>query len=170
MKKRFLILSTLIVFIVLTISSIASAVHHSTFVWVDIKPTSCPNPININKSGVIPLAILGTEDFDVNNIDLSTLKLAGVPALRTALEDVSTPRIHIFRNCCETDGADGYLDVTAKFDSQSVLNALGDNTNSDSLVLWLTGNLKDGTPFYGFDFVIFKGLKNNNSNSSKKSR
>jgi len=32
---------------------------------VDIKPTSCPNPLNVKSRGVLPVAILGTADFDV---------------------------------------------------------------------------------------------------------
>ena len=29
---------------------------------VDIKPQSCPNPVNVNAKGVLPVAILGTAD------------------------------------------------------------------------------------------------------------
>ncbi|HUW20871.1 MAG TPA: PASTA domain-containing protein, partial [Sedimentisphaerales bacterium] len=31
----------------------------------DIKPGSCPNPLNVGSRGVIPAAVLGAEDFDV---------------------------------------------------------------------------------------------------------
>jgi len=61
-------------------------------VAVDIKPTSCRNPFNVGKKGVMPVAILGTEDFDVTQIDPVTVMLAGVVSpLRWALEDVATP-------------------------------------------------------------------------------
>ena len=33
---------------------------------IDIKPGSCPNPLNSNSQGVLPVALLGTEDFDVS--------------------------------------------------------------------------------------------------------
>ena len=32
---------------------------------IDIKPQSCPNPLNVNSKGVLPVAILGTDTFDV---------------------------------------------------------------------------------------------------------
>ncbi|MCK4823424.1 LamG domain-containing protein, partial [bacterium] len=42
---------------------------------VDIKPGSYPNCFNSNGHGVIPVAILGSEDFDVSTIDPSTVML-----------------------------------------------------------------------------------------------
>ena len=58
---------------------------------VDIKPQSCPNPLNVGKKGVLPVAVLGNDDFDVTDIDPSSVRLAGVPPLRSSLEDVATP-------------------------------------------------------------------------------
>ena len=40
---------------------------------IDIKPTSCPNPLNVKSKGVLPVAILGTASFDVNDVDVSTV-------------------------------------------------------------------------------------------------
>jgi hypothetical protein len=60
-------------------------------VALDIKPGSCPNPLNTVSRGVLPVAILGAADFDVTQIDLSTIQLEGVPPLRSSLEDVSGP-------------------------------------------------------------------------------
>ncbi|MHC4648611.1 MAG: hypothetical protein ACYTBJ_24405, partial [Planctomycetota bacterium] len=37
-------------------------------VAVDIKPGSCPNPLNLASRGVLPVAVLGSEDFDVSSI------------------------------------------------------------------------------------------------------
>jgi hypothetical protein len=36
-------------------------------VFVDIKPQSCPNPINVGANGTLPVAILGTSSFDVTS-------------------------------------------------------------------------------------------------------
>ena len=58
---------------------------------VDIKPQSCPNPLNVKKKGVLPIAILGTEDFDVTEIDPASVELEYISPLRWALEDVATP-------------------------------------------------------------------------------
>ena len=60
-------------------------------VAIDIRPTSCPNPFMVGSKGVIPLAILGTADFDVTQIDPASVRLAGIEPLRWANEDVSTP-------------------------------------------------------------------------------
>jgi hypothetical protein len=47
-------------------------------VEIDIKPGSYPNCFNINGHGVIPVAILGSADFDVAQIDVTTLDFAGL--------------------------------------------------------------------------------------------
>lgn len=38
-------------------------------VALDIKPQSCPNPFNTKSKGVLPVAILGTADLNVNDIN-----------------------------------------------------------------------------------------------------
>jgi hypothetical protein len=60
-------------------------------VIVDIKPGSCPNPLNVKSSGVLPVAILGTRDYDITTIDPTSIRLAGVEPLRSSYEDVATP-------------------------------------------------------------------------------
>ena len=74
---------------------------HNLDVPVDIKPTSCPNPLNVKSKGVLPVAILGTVDFDVSDIDPATVLLEGVPPLRWALEDVATPLGHEPVDCLD---------------------------------------------------------------------
>ena len=96
---------------------------------IDIKPGSCPNPFELGSNGVLPVAILGTESLDVTEIDPATVTLAGVPALRSSLEDVSTPVTDDNREgegCedCTTAGADGALDLTLKFDRQAIAAAI----------------------------------------------
>jgi len=101
---------------------------------VDIKPTSCPNPLNTKSKGVTPVAILGTADFDVTEIDPETIKLIGiltdVSPLSWNWEDVATPFEPYTgkEDCdldCNTEGPDGYLDLTLKFDTQKLLDAIG---------------------------------------------
>ena len=55
----------------------AALTVHPIEVWLDIKPHSYPNPINLGSKGVVPVAVYGTDDFDVNDVDLATLTLAG---------------------------------------------------------------------------------------------
>jgi hypothetical protein len=58
---------------------------------IDIIPQSCPNPLNVKGKGVLTVAILGTEDFDVTEVDPVTVELINVSPLRWALENVATP-------------------------------------------------------------------------------
>ena len=60
-------------------------------VEVDIKPGSCPNPLNVKSKGVLPVAILSTENFDVHSIDTASIRLVGVAPIRSSFEDVTTP-------------------------------------------------------------------------------
>ena len=127
---------------------------------VDIKPTSCPNPLNTKSQGVLPVAILGTEGFDVTEVDPASVNLTGVFPIRWALEDVATPYEPYTgkEGCmdCNELGGDGYLDLTLKFDVQEVVAALGEVEDGDCVVLTLTGNLKDefgGTAIVGEDVV-----------------
>jgi len=123
----------------------------------DIKPQSCPNPLNVTSEGVLPVAILGTDNFDVNDIDVSTVQLAGVAPLRSSIEDEAAPLSNRQDECdCTTDGADGFDDLTLKFDTQTIVAALGPVNDGDEIVLTITGNLTDGTPIEGKDCVIIK--------------
>ena len=125
---------------------------------VDIKPTSCRNPLRADGRGVLPVAILGTDDFDVTQVDVSTVALEGVSPLRSSLRDVATPfepftgKVDAFD--CTDEGPDGFLDLTLKFDTQEVIAALGPVADGDVLVLQLTANLLDGTPIVGEDVVV----------------
>jgi hypothetical protein len=130
-------------------------------VALDIRPQSCPNPLNCKAQGVLPAAILGTATFDVTIVDTASVRLEGVPPLRSALEDVATPFVpFIGKADCELDctdqGPDGLLDLTLKFDIQAVLEAIGSVGDRACLVLELTGQVKQefgGAPIVGEDVV-----------------
>ena len=125
---------------------------------VDIKPGSCPNPVNVVSKGVLPVAVLGTADFDVSLIDPNTIKLNGVAPLRWAFEDVGTPYAP-FRDkwdayACNEEGPDGYMDLSLKFDTQAFVASLGEVDDREVVAVPLTGELKDGTPIKGWDVVL----------------
>jgi hypothetical protein len=115
-------------------------------VSIDIKPGSDPNSINLGEQGLLPVAILGTQDFDVTTIDPDIIELGGVslaergsrktPKLAYSLEDV--------------DG-DGFTDMIAFFDVQMlVTDGVLEVTTTE---LELTATLDDGTPIKGTDSV-----------------
>jgi hypothetical protein len=143
---------------------------------VDIKPQSCPNPLNVTKKGVMPVAILGMEDLDITQIDPASVRLVNlidpenpglhVAPLRWAKEDVGTPYEPFIGKegayDCHEEGADGYDDLTLKFKAQEVVAALGEVADRDVLVLQLIGHLQEeygGTPILGEDVVLVLAKK-----------
>jgi hypothetical protein len=115
-------------------------------VALDMHPGSCPNPLQVRKQGVIPAAVLGTDSFDVRDIDVSTLLLEGIAPLRSNYEDVSTP---ITGDSCECT-------TPLKFSAPDVVDVLGEVMNGEDRALVLTGNLMDGTPFEATDCMVIR--------------
>ena len=126
-------------------------------VAIDIKPGSCPNPLNVKSLGVLPVVILGSGDFDVSSIDAVSIRLAGVAPIRSSYEDVATPVLDSNECECSTEGPDGFLDLTLKFETQRIMEAIGEVDHGDELVLELIGVLSDETPIEGSDCVIIRG-------------
>lgn len=155
--------------------------------YVDIKPGSCPNAFNVNpynheqnelislKAGVpleeqdragdlkapeavLPVAILGLEDFDIREINPETILLNGIAPLRWEYQDVATPAQLENTYCgCATDHGDGFDDLTLKFASKEIVASLGDVNNGDVIQLILEGELISGIPFYGGDCLLIRG-------------
>lgn len=132
-----------------------------TAVAVDIKPQSCRNPLRVGARGVLPVAIVGTAGFDVRQVEPNSLRLEGVTPLRSSVEDVATPFFPFTGKRgpfdCTDEGADGFADLTLKFDSQQVAAALGPVADGQVRVLRVTGALRPefgGTPIIGEDVVV----------------
>ena len=131
-------------------------------VSLDIKPGSCPNSINRNSNGVLPVMIVGTADFDVGDIDVSSVLIsradgvggAVAPFRSSADDDEATPFDGELCDCHELEG-DGILDLGLKFVSNDVVAALQLNglPNGDLVELVVSGNLLDGTSFEGSDCI-----------------
>jgi hypothetical protein len=117
------------------------------FYYVDIRPGSCKNPVNRVSRGVLPVAILGSEYFDVETIDPSSILLEGFPADKWSIEDVGAIE--------ECDGKDGYPDLVLKWDSELIKVALSNTSKGDEFLLRLTGYSSDGW-FLGREGVIIK--------------
>lgn len=129
---------------------------------IDIKPGSCPNPLNLKSKGVLPVAILGTEDFDVTDIDPATVLLTregvqdGVAPLRWSYEDVATPFEGELCDCHDLNG-DGYMDLSLKFDTQELVAVLALDTEAGNTIpLILLGKLTEeagGRDIIGSDCI-----------------
>jgi len=126
---------------------------------VDVKPRSCPNFLDARSRGVLSVAILGTRDFDVTQINPASIRLAGVTPLGAAFEDVATPIGPWLGKeqpeHCTDQGPDGFLDLTLAFDIQEVIEAIeavfAPVEGSAVVVLPLEGTLFEGTSITGED-------------------
>jgi hypothetical protein len=103
---------------------------------LDIKPGSDPNAINIDDNGLIPVAILTTEDFDALTVDAASVRFGPDEA------EKSHKRAHVE----DVDG-DGDLDLLLHFRTLDTGIAPGD---TEACVI---GETLDGTPFEGCDLV-----------------
>lgn len=148
-------------------------------VYIDIKPRSSLNPLNVKGKGVLPVAILGTDLLDVTMIDTATIRLrrdgskeeGGIAPIRLSYEDVASPlegELHDYREL----GLDGYEDLTVKFRTGEVVGAMGEVHHGEEVVLTISGNLLDGTTFEGADSVkiIKKGWKNKKEKKDRKGK
>ncbi len=139
---------------------------------LDIKPGSCPNPFNRhlfdwledgvqpNKGGVLPVALAGKADFDVADVDMSTIRLEGVEPLTMGggpkIADVATPYDNDGCDCIEAVG-DGILDINMKFQSLEIAGAIASGAHRTTATLRMTGYMNDGTLFIAEDCITFVG-------------
>jgi len=131
-------------------------------VAVDIKPGSCPNPLNLKSNGLLPVAVLGGEEFNVYDIDTTSIRLMGVAAVRSSFEDVASPSSDLANRCeCAIINPDGFMDLTLKFRTQDIatelLRSSGELVNGGEYLLVLSGELFDGTVIKGEDCVKLVG-------------
>ena len=101
-------------------------------VQIDIKPGDNTNPINLGAKGVVPVAIITTDDFDASYINPLTIVFASASPLKWSAEDINN---------------DGKPDMIFHFNNQS----LDLNENSTSAIL--TGQTTDGKLIKGTDLV-----------------
>ena len=129
----------------------------------DIKPQACPNKLNAGSQGMLAAAILGTGEFDVHSVDLTSIRLLGIPPIRVVFEDVAAPFQPLAPGDgdlqCTDEGPDGLQDLSLRFDTQQVLQAVEAALgrlpeDQESLVFSIRGTLNDGTPLRGDDVVI----------------
>jgi hypothetical protein len=109
-------------------------------VSIDIKPESRSNVINIDWEGGLPVAIFGSEHFNVRDIDPATLELKGLKVKTVGKSDKRLAHYEYVNH-------DGYEDLVVQFDHGDNAFSLGDTTAE------LTGKLYDGTLITGSDSV-----------------
>jgi len=110
---------------------------------IDIKPGSFPNSINTKSMGLVPVAILGSADFDVTEIDVTTLAFG--PNGAAPAHDLSDPET--YDEHLQDVNDDGFLDLVSHYNQKEVGLCVDDTEAT------ISGTLLDGTPFEGTDSV-----------------
>ena len=117
------------------------------------------------------MAIVGSESFDVTQIDVGTLTLrradgiggimaplSGPPGPGITTNDVATPFTGDLCDCHGL-GGDGIDDLLLKFSTRELAGALqlSELPSGASMMLTLSGSLLDGTAFEASDCVVIRG-------------
>jgi hypothetical protein len=106
---------------------------------IDVKPGSDPNCFNLNGRGVIPVAVLGSDSFDVANIDQNALSFGG---LDVRFRGKKGPLCSF-----EDVNLDGFHDLVCHFEDDP------DSWEGGEDEATLTGVLMDGTQIKGTDAI-----------------
>ena len=129
-------------------------------VAVDVRQQQCPNRVRVDKDSNFPVVVVGTDSFDVRDINAASIRLEGVPPKhdRTRIRDEAGPFEPFVGRTdpgdCGRQGPDGLEDLLLRFSSASLGKALGPVANGAAVVVRMTGELEDGTPIVGEDVII----------------
>lgn len=134
-------------------------------VQVDALPGACPNVLSGKDCSLFPIAVLGSDTFDVTKIQWNSVKLFGehcaggpVHPKEVRLQDVASPFPGGDTECaCHDLNGDGKLDLNLKFRRSSLVCALGLNElpSGTPVRIVITGKLQcDGCHFVGTDCIV----------------
>ncbi len=140
-------------------------------VLLDIHPGRCPNRLNIRSNARVKMAVVGTDAFDVTQIDTGSLVLERAGGLGGGLvawdhghgnaisvTDAATP-FHGDLCDCHRRRRDGIDDLVLSFRTRDMVRELelcgiGPKT---PVMLTVRGQLLDGTPFDASDCILTIG-------------
>jgi parallel beta-helix repeat protein len=140
-------------------------------VLLDINPGRCPNQLNIRSNARVQIAVVGTDDFDVTQIDTGSLVLERADGLggriaacdhghgkTISVRDAATPFLGDLCDC-HRRRPDGIDDLVLSFHTRDMARELelwgiGPET---PVMLTVRGQLLDGTPFDASDCILTNG-------------
>jgi hypothetical protein len=122
-------------------------------VFFDIAPGVCPNAVELGMQDLVTVAVVGTEDFDVSDIDVTSLYLEDAGPTRVQYRDVSRPGNG--GDCdCSDGGGDGFQDLVLQFRLSEVLTDPSTVLDNERRNWTLSGSLKAGTSFETINCVL----------------
>lgn len=110
---------------------------------IDIRPGASSNPINLKSMGVVPVAILGSDVFDVTDVDVTSLAFG--PDGASPRHDLTDPGV--FSGHLQDVNGDGFTDLVSHYRQKETGLVAGDTTAC------IVGATLGGTPFEGCDSV-----------------
>ena len=111
---------------------------------LDILPSDDPNllTVNMKSNGRLPVAILGSEDYNVNNIDVNSI------SINDMIFPVKEARVE------KDENGDGLLDLVIHFSRRDVISGLGLVPDEVPVDITVTATTVTGGPLSGTDSVI----------------
>lgn len=127
-------------------------------VHFDIWPAvECPNYFNAKYTGQYITVIYGTDMFDIQNIDLNSVRLEGpgeessaVPYVWYNMDKAAPYTKEDDCDCAETF-PDEIADIMLKFEYEDMRDLIGPIVNGEERMLVITGRLSNGIVFEGRD-------------------
>ncbi len=122
-------------------------------VFFDIAPGVCPNAVELGIQDLVTVAVVGGEDFDVSDIDVTSLYLEDAAPTRVQYRDVSRPGTG--GDCdCSNEGGDGFQDLVLQFRLSDVLADPSTVLENERRNWTLSGSVKSGTSFEAVNCVL----------------
>ena len=138
---RYNLTPTLLITLTIVLASLSPRIAEAVVLDIDIKPGSDPNGVNPASKGVIPVAVLGSVNFDATQVDFSTVEFG---------PDGATP---VHDGHVEEVNNDDFIDMLFHFKVRETGIACGDTEAT------LTGQTFAGEEITGTESVKIAGCR-----------